>query len=64
MNDPLRSLAPALGTALVMVALVLKEPDMGTALHDLADRMVMLCVAGLSLNNRRRYWRRFPRFMC
>lgn len=30
-NDPLHTLAPALGATLMMAALVVKEPDMGTA---------------------------------
>src|SRR5579863_174159 len=47
-NDPLHSLAPALGTTLVMAALVVKEPDMGTAFMIALIAMVMLFVAGLS----------------
>jgi cell division protein FtsW len=47
-NDPLHSLAPALGTTLVMAALVVKEPDMGTAFMIGLIAMVMLFVAGLS----------------
>jgi cell division protein FtsW len=47
-NDPLHSLAPALGTTLVMAALVVKEPDMGTAFMIVLIAMVMLFVAGLS----------------
>ena len=47
-NDPLHSLAPALGTTLVMAALVVKEPDMGTAFMIVLVAMVMLFVAGLS----------------
>jgi cell division protein FtsW len=47
-NDPLRSLVAALGTTLVMAALVVKEPDMGTAFMIVLISMVMLFVAGLS----------------
>ncbi len=47
-NDPLHSLAPALGTTLVMAALVVKEPDMGTAFMIVLIAMVMLFVAELS----------------
>jgi cell division protein FtsW len=47
-NDPLHTIAPALGTALLMAALVLKEPDMGTACMIFLIAMVMLFVAGLS----------------
>ena len=42
-------LAPALGTVLAMAALVVKEPDMGTAFMIVVIGMVMLYVAGLSL---------------
>jgi cell division protein FtsW len=48
-NDPLRTLAPALGTVLLMAALVVKEPDMGTAFMIVLIAMAMLFVAGLSL---------------
>jgi cell division protein FtsW len=47
-NDPLRSLVAALGTTLVMAALVVKEPDMGTAFMIVLISMVMLFIAGLS----------------
>jgi cell division protein FtsW len=47
-NDFWGSLAPALGTVLVMAALVVKEPDMGTAFMIMVIGMVMLYVAGLS----------------
>jgi cell division protein FtsW len=47
-NDPLHSQAPALGTTLVMAALVVKEPDMGTAFMIVLIAMMMLFVAGLS----------------
>jgi cell division protein FtsW len=47
-NDPLHTIAPALGTALLMAVLVLKEPDMGTACMIFLIAMVMLFVAGLS----------------
>jgi cell division protein FtsW len=48
-NDPLHSLLPALGTMLVMAALVLAEPDMGTACMIFMIAFVMLYVSGLSL---------------
>ena len=48
LNDPLHSLVAALGTTLVMAALVVKEPDMGTAFMIVLISMVMLFVAGLS----------------
>ena len=48
-NDPMHSLLPALGTVLVMVALVLAEPDMGTACMIFMIAFVMLYVSGLSL---------------
>jgi cell division protein FtsW len=47
-DDPLRTLLPALGTTLVMAGLVVKEPDMGTAFMILLISIVMLFVAGLS----------------
>ena len=47
-NDPWGTLAPALGTVLMMAALVVKEPDMGTAFMIVLIGMVMLYVAGLS----------------
>src|SRR5580692_7334326 len=47
-NNWLHTLAPALGTTLVMAALVVKEPDMGTAFMIVLISMVMLFVAGLS----------------
>ncbi len=46
-NDPLRSLAPALGPVVVMAGLILFEPDMGTAAMVLFVALVMLYVAGL-----------------
>jgi cell division protein FtsW len=48
-NDPLHSLLPALGTVLAIVALILPEPDMGTACMILMIAFVMLYVSGLSL---------------
>jgi cell division protein FtsW len=42
------TLAPSLGTVLVMAALVVKEPDMGTAFMIVVIGMVMLYIAGLS----------------
>jgi cell division protein FtsW len=47
-NDFWGTLAPALGTVLVMAALVVKEPDMGTAFMIVVIGMAMLYVAGLS----------------
>jgi cell division protein FtsW len=47
-NDFWGTLAPSLGTVLVMAALVVKEPDMGTAFMIVVIGMVMLYVAGLS----------------
>jgi cell division protein FtsW len=47
-NDFWGTLAPAFGTVLVMAALVVKEPDMGTAFMIVVIGMVMLYVAGLS----------------
>jgi len=47
-NDPLHTLAPALGTVLLVTGLVLAEPDMGTACMIFLIAMVMLYVAGLS----------------
>jgi len=48
-NDPLHTLAPALGAVLLMVGLVLAEPDMGTACMISFIALVMLFVSGLSL---------------
>jgi cell division protein FtsW len=48
-NDPLHTLAPALGTVVLCVALVLAEPDMGTACMIFFVAAVMLFVSGLSL---------------
>jgi cell division protein FtsW len=47
-NSILQTLLPALGTVLAMVALVYKEPDMGTACIIFFIAAVMLFVAGLS----------------
>jgi cell division protein FtsW len=47
MNDPLHSLAPALGPVVVMAGLILFEPDMGTAAMLMFVAFVMLFVAGL-----------------
>jgi cell division protein FtsW len=47
-NSVLQTLLPALGTVLAMVALVYKEPDMGTACMIFFIAAVMLFVAGLS----------------
>jgi cell division protein FtsW len=48
-NDPVHTLAPALGAVLLMVGLVLGEPDMGTACMISFIALVMLFVSGLSL---------------
>ena len=48
-NDLLRSIAPVLGTLLLVVGLVVAEPDMGTACMILLIAFVMLFVSGLSL---------------
>jgi cell division protein FtsW len=48
-NDPVRTLLPALGTILLMVALILAEPDMGTACMILLIAAAMLFVSGLSM---------------
>jgi cell division protein FtsW len=48
-NDPLRTLLPALGTVLLVVGLILAEPDMGTACMVCFVAAVMLLVGGLSL---------------
>ncbi len=48
-NDPARSLAPVLGMLLLVVGLVLAEPDMGTACMISLIAFVMLFVSGLSL---------------
>ena len=48
-NDPAHTLAPVLGTVLIVVGLVLLEPDMGTAFMIFLIALVMLFVAGLSI---------------
>jgi len=48
-NDPLRSLLPVLGVLLLVVGLVVAEPDMGTACMISMIAFVMLYVSGLSL---------------
>jgi cell division protein FtsW len=47
-NDLLRSLAPALGPILVIVGLVVVEPDLGTAFEIFVVALAMLFAAGLS----------------
>jgi cell division protein FtsW len=47
-NNFRQTLLPALGTVLLMVALVYKEPDMGTACMIFFIAAVMLYIAGLS----------------
>jgi cell division protein FtsW len=49
MNDLVRTLLPALGVVILVVALVIAEPDMGTACMIAFIATVMLFVAGLSL---------------
>jgi cell division protein FtsW len=49
LNDPFRSILPVAGTLLLVVALVLAEPDMGTACMISLIAFVMLYVSGLSL---------------
>ena len=46
-NDPLHSLAPALGPVFFLAGLILFEPDMGTAAMVMFVALVMLYVAGL-----------------
>jgi cell division protein FtsW len=48
-NDPMHSLAPALGPILALVMLVLLEPDMGTSIMIFLIALAMLFEAGLSL---------------
>jgi cell division protein FtsW len=47
-NDPLHTLLPALGTVMMIVLLVLEEPDMGTAFMICLIAFAMLWVADLS----------------
>src|ERR1017187_5714967 len=47
-NNVTQTLLPAIGTVLLMVALVYKEPDMGTACMIFFIAAVMLFIAGLS----------------
>jgi cell division protein FtsW len=48
-NNVTRTLLPALGTVMLMVAMVYKEPDLGTACMIFFSAAVMLFIAGLSL---------------
>ena len=48
-NNVTRTLLPAVGTVLLMVALVYKEPDLGTACMIFFIAAVMLFVAGISI---------------
>ncbi len=48
-NDPIRTLAPALGPVMLMVGLVVLEPDLGTACLIFVAALAMLYVAGISL---------------
>src|SRR5260370_6686577 len=47
-NDVMHTLAPALGLVLMMAALVVLEPDLGTSIEIMVIAMAMLFVAGLS----------------
>lgn len=49
MNDFMQTLLPALGVVFLVVALILAEPDMGTACMIAFTAGVMMFVAGLSL---------------
>ena len=63
-NDPVRTLLPALGTVLLMVGLGLAEPDMGTACMILLIAAVMLFVPDYRFATSWALdWRRFPRFI-
>ena len=59
-NNLTHTLLPALGTILLMVALVYKEPDMGTACMIFFIAAAMLFIAGIFLSLYRR-GRRSPR---
>jgi len=48
-NDAKRTLLPALGPIIVMLALILKEPDLGTSCMIFLVAMVMFYEAGLSM---------------
>jgi cell division protein FtsW len=48
-NDPLRSILPVAATVLLVVGLVVAEPDMGTACMISLIAFVMLFVSGLSM---------------
>ena len=48
-NNVTRTLLPALGTVLLMVAMVYKEPDLGTACMIFFSAAVMLFIAGISI---------------
>jgi cell division protein FtsW len=48
-SGTLQTLAPALGTVLLLVALVMAEPDMGTSCMIFLIALVMLFVAGMPL---------------
>ncbi len=47
-NDPLRTILPAVGPVLLIVGLVLAEPDLGTACMIFLIAFAMLFVAGIS----------------
>jgi cell division protein FtsW len=47
-NDPLHTVGPALGPILLLVALVVIQPDLGTALEVFLIALAMMFVAGLS----------------
>ena len=48
-NDPLHTIGPALGPILLLVGLVVIQPDLGTALEIFLIALAMLFVAGLSV---------------
>jgi len=48
-NDPLHTVGPALGPILLLVGLVVIQPDLGTALEIFLIALAMLFVAGLSV---------------
>jgi cell division protein FtsW len=47
-NNPVRSILPALGPVLVLTALVVVEPDLGTSFEMFLVALVMMFAAGLS----------------
>jgi cell division protein FtsW len=47
-NDPLHTIGPALGPVVLLVGLVVMQPDLGTALEIFLIALAMMFVAGLS----------------